>query len=265
MMIVFVGNSSNYKALYEEQQSLRTVAEMDLATKASQFDEQIKKSNEMKTSLQQEIQDLKIETNKLAEDKQRAERLAQQYQGQADSWKGVMSGFEQSVRNLQASLDQAQTQLDDARSQGIKDQKELNQITADLYEKIVQLQDLEAERRRLMEQKKALEAQVAAGTTTASRPREIIPVTPLNQIAAPAAVVTGTDVKGLVVAVGESMVQLSVGSADGVTKGAVFHITRGDSFLCDVVVTDVDINKCAGVLELVQQRPQVGDTASTQL
>ena len=37
-----------------------------------------------------------------------------------------MAGFEQSVRNLQASLDQTQQQLDTARSQGIKDQKELN-------------------------------------------------------------------------------------------------------------------------------------------
>ncbi len=265
MMIVFVGNSSNYKAKYEDQANLRAAAESDLAMKASHFDEQLKKSNELKTSLQQEIQNLKSDNNKLAKDKQQAERLAEQYLGQADSWKGVMAGFEQSVRNLQASLDQAQTQLDDARSQGIKDQKELNQITAELYEKITLLQDLEAERRRLLEQKQALEAQVASGATTAARPREVIPVTPLNQIAAPAAVVTGTDVKGLVVAVGESMVQLSVGSADGVTKDTVFHITRGDSFLCDVVVTDVDINKCAGVLELVQQRPQVGDTASTQL
>jgi Fe-S cluster assembly protein SufB len=69
-----------------------------------------------------------------------------------------MTGFEQSVRNLQASLSQTQEQLDVARSQGVKDQKELNQITADLYEKIVQLQSLDAERRRLLEQKKELES-----------------------------------------------------------------------------------------------------------
>jgi len=68
-----------------------------------------------------------------------------------------MAGFEQSVRNLQDSLKQTQIQLDDARAQSIKDQKELNQIAAALTEKIVQLQDLEAERRRLLEQKTALE------------------------------------------------------------------------------------------------------------
>lgn len=263
-MIVFVGNSDNYKALYEEQEQLRTEAEAKMALNSTETAEQIKKSQLLKEKLDQDILDLKNENNSLSDAKQKAERLAQQYLADADKWKGVMAGFEQSVGNLQASLDKAQQQLDDARAQGIKDRKELSEITADLYEKIVQLQDLEAERRRLMEQKTALEAQLASGAP-AARPKEIIPVTQLDRVAAPAPVVTGSDIKGQISAVGESMVQLTVGSADGVTKGMKFHITRGDVFLCDIVVTDVDINKCAGVLELVQDRPQVGDTASTQL
>jgi len=32
-----------------------------------------------------------------------------------------------------------------------------------------------------------------------------------------------------------------------------------------VVITHVDVNQSAGVLELVQQMPRVGDTASTKL
>ena len=174
-----------------------------------------------------------------------------------------MTGFEQSVRNLQASLSETQGQLDLARTQGVKDQKELNQITADLYEKIVQLQSLEAERRRLLEQKKELESRVTTGQSPA---KEILPVTPLNRTASPATTApVGTDVKGLVVEIQQSLITLSVGSADGVKEKMVFHITRGDRFLCDVIVTNVDINRCAGVLDLVQQSPQVGDTASTQL
>ena len=182
----------------------------------------------------------------------------------ASSWKGVMTGFEQSVRNLQASLSETQEQLDLARKQGIKDQKELNQITADLYEKIVQLQSLEAERRRLLEQKKELEEQVA----TASVPvREITPVTPLTRDATPVTQTrpTGSDIKGLVVEVDQNLVTLSVGSADGVREKMVFHVTRGSQFLCDVVITNVDINRSAGIIDLKVQNPQVGDTASTEL
>ncbi len=264
MLIVYVGNSNNYKDMYENEKDLRITAEAEMANAKNQYDEQVRKAAELKAQLEQEIQQLEIENNTLAADKQKFERLAQQYQNQSDSWKGVMAGFEQSVRNLQASLEQTQTQLDDARAQNIDDRKELNQITADLYEKIVQMQDLEAERRRLLEQKTALEQQLTTGPM-AMRPVDTVPVTPRNQTAAPTPMVSSSDIQGLVTAVGESMVQLSVGSADGVKPHMVFHITRGDRFLCDVVVTDVDINKSAGVLELVQQRPQVGDTASTQL
>jgi myosin heavy subunit len=266
MVIAFVAMSDNYKEMYDVEQGLRTATLAEAANVKNQADEQLKKSAELKAQLESEIQRLEIENNSLEADKQKFERLAQQYQNQADSWKGVMAGFEQSVRNLQGSLEQTQQQLDTSRAQSIEDRKNLNQITADLYEKIIQMQDLEAERRRLLEQKVALEEQLTSGASaSAMRPIQAAPVTPRPQTASPAPMVTSADIKGLVTAVGETMVQLSVGSADGVKPNMVFHISRGDRFLCDVVVTDVDINKCAGVLELVQQGPQIGDTASTQL
>lgn len=263
MVVTFVGNSANYKSWYEEQKSMNIVLQGELATKNEQYDTLTKKCSELELKLQQDIQNLEAEKNQLAADLRKAERLAQQYQAQADSWKGVLTGFEQSVRNLQASLSQTQQQLDQARAQGIKDQKELNQITADLYEKIVQLQSMEAERRRLLEQKKELENQISS---VGIGIREVTPVTPIPKTAAaPASLPAAADIKGLVSEVQENLITLSVGSADGVKEKMVFHITRGDRFLCDVVITDVDINQSAGVLDLVQQRPQVGDTASTQL
>jgi cell shape-determining protein MreC len=264
MFVVFVGNADNYKKMYEDQKLLSTTLQADLTTKDEQYNIQVKKCATLEQQLQRELQSLEADKNQYASDLRKAERLAQKSQADADSWKGVMTGFEQSVRNLQASLSQTQAQLDLARSNGIKDQKELNQITADLYEKIVQLQSLEAERRRLLEQKKELESRVAAGGSYAT---EVIPVTlQQNRTASPATTApAGTDVKGLVVEVQQNLITLSVGSADGVKENMVFHITRAESFLCDVIITNVDINQCAGVLDLVQQSPQVGDTASTQL
>ena len=264
MFVVFVGNADNYKKMYEDQKLLSTTLQADLTTKDEQYNIQVKKCATLEQQLQRELQSLEADKNQYASDLRKAERLAQKSQADADSWKGVMTGFEQSVRNLQASLSQTQAQLDLARSNGIKDQKELNQITADLYEKIVQLQSLEAERRRLLEQKKELESRVAAGGSSA---KEVIPVTlQQNRTASPATTApAGTDVKGLVVEVQQNLITLSVGSADGVKENMVFHITRAESFLCDVIITNVDINQCAGVLDLVQQAPQVGDTASTQL
>ncbi|MHC4289474.1 MAG: hypothetical protein ACYSSK_05390 [Planctomycetota bacterium] len=266
MFVVFVGNANNYKDWHGEQLSINTVLQGELTTKTEQFNIQVKKIAELEDKLQRELQGLEADKNQLTVDLRKSERLAQKAQADADSWKGVMTGFEQSVRNLQASLNQTQQQLDLARTQGIKSQKELNQMTADLYEKIVQLQSLEAERRRLLEQKKELEGRVATSGLSA---REITPVTPLRQTAAPAAATVapaGMDINGLVLEVEQNLITLSVGSADGVKEKMVFHITRGDRFMCDVVISHVDIDRCAGTLDLVQQPPQIGDTASnTQL
>jgi hypothetical protein len=264
MVVAFVGNQENYKSAYEDQKTLNITLQGDLRVKDEQYNTQVKKCSELETKLQQQMQNMQAENNRLASDLRKAERLAQQYQSQADSWKGVLTGFEQSVRNLQASLSETQAQLDQARTQGIKDQKELNQITADLYEKIVQLQSLEAERRRLLEQKKELEEKIATGSIPA---REITPVTPLTRDATPvtATAPTGTDIKGLVLEVDQNLITLSVGSSDGVQEKMVFHVTRGSQFLCDVVITNVDINRSAGIIDLMVQRPQINDTASTEL
>jgi hypothetical protein len=44
-----------------------------------------------------------------------------------------------------------------------------------------------------------------------------------------------------------------------------FHVTRGDRFVCDIVISDVDADKAIGSLDLVQIDPQPGDSATTNL
>jgi hypothetical protein len=61
------------------------------------------------------------------------------------------------------------------------------------------------------------------------------------------------------------LVSISLGSENGVKKNMVLQVYRGNEFVCNLVVTNVDINKSAGVLELVQQNPIVGDYVTTRL
>lgn len=262
-MVSFVVNTNNYKALYEQQKNLYSAAQADVANLNRLYDELQKKMKLQQEQLEEKIAALQNQNTQLIADLQNAERQSQEYQARADSWKGVLTGFEQSIRSLQESLRLTQSQLDEARAQGVKDAKELNQITTELYEKIVQLEALEADRRRLLEQKKELETKVSSGLLEMPASSA---VTPVPGPARPAgALSVGADIRGLVTEVRSNMLTLSVGSADGVQKDMRFHVTRGDQFLCDVVITHVDINQSAGVLELVQQTPRVGDTASTRL
>lgn len=261
MVVSYVGSANNYKGLYDklktENQSLQSQAKQ----MQSLYGEQVKKTEQLEEKLNAEIKSLQERNNQLAADLQKTDRLSQEYHGRAESWKGVMTGFEQSVASMLDSLKLTQDQLEKSRSQNIKDQKDLNQITADLYEKIVELQRLESERRRLLEQKTTLEKQISQGNNGATPAA----VTQVADMAKPAATPVSSSIKGLIMEIDQSLVTLSVGSADGVTKGMVLHVTRGSDFLCDIAVTDVDINKSAGVLEMVQQQPKIGDVVSTKL
>ena len=264
--IAFVVNTNDYKKLYLDEQSVSAALRAENATYGRQYDEQLKKTAELKAQLSQQIQALEDQNNKLTADLRNAERLGQEAQARADSWKGVLTGLKQSVANLQKSLEMTQDKLDKARERGIRDQKELNQITGDLYEKIVQLQAMEAERKRLLEEKKDLETQLN-GYASVGGPAPAAVVTPIpGKVHSVSPVTYGSDISGVLVDVNRGMATLSIGSADGVQKDMIFHVTRGSQFVCDVVITNVDINQAAGVLELVEQiQPRVGDSASTKL
>jgi hypothetical protein len=58
---------------------------------------------------------------------------------------------------------------------------------------------------------------------------------------------------------------ISIGSAAGVREDMKFHVTRGDRFICDILIFDVDPEKAIGILDLVQTDPQAGDLAATNL
>jgi hypothetical protein len=265
MMVSYVGSATNYKALYESEKLARQAVQAENLSLNDRYNEQVAKTKELENKKELELQSLQERNNQLASNLQKTERLSQEYQSRAESWKGVMTGFEQSVASMLESLKLTREQLEKARAQNIKDQKELNQITADLYEKIVELQRLDAHRKMLIEQKIDLEKQVA-DLTNGKGPVSLGTVTQIpGEKAKPAPTMTASEVQGLVTEVNQSLVTLSVGTADGVEKGMVFHVTRGSEFLCDVRITDVDVNKCAGVLEMIQQRPKVGDTAAIGL
>jgi len=264
MVVSYVGSANNFKSQYEAEKIARAAIQAENLSLVSQFNEQVAKTKELESKKATEIQSLEERNNQLASRLQNAERLGQEYQVRAESWKGVLTGFEQSVASMLESLKLTRDQLEMARSQNITNQKDITQITASLYEKIVELERLQADRRRILEQKTELENQVSqpGGSVGAATPG---PVTQIPDRARPAAIMAASEIQGLIMEVDQSLVTLSVGTADGVSKGMVFHVTRGDQFLCDILITDVDVNKCAGVLEMVQQRPKVGDTVATKL
>lgn len=265
-VVTYVGSVNNYRTMFDEQKSLNNSLVSENASVQRRFNEKMALMKDLEAKLNDRIQLLEDEKSKLDVELKNARRTSLDYQSRVNSWAGVLTSFEKTIANLEQSLNLTQEQLSNAHTDNIKDRKELNEITASLYEKIVQMQALEADRRRLLEAKLDLEERISQLLGPEGEEVGFEPVTPEHDVARPAAAIgAGADLKGLITEVGKSLVSISLGSDDGVKKNMVFQVFRGDEFICQIVVTNVDTSKAAGVLELVQDSPRVGDFVTTRL
>lgn len=262
----YVGTVNNYRVMYDEQKSLNNSLVSENTSLKRRFNEKMAMTKELEAKLNDRIQLLEDEKSKLDVELKNARRTSLEYQGRVNSWAGVLTSFEKTIANLEQSLNLTQEQLNNAHAGNIQDRKELNEITASLYEKIVQMQALEADRRRLLEAKLSLEEQINRLSGPDAEAVSFELVTPQRGLARPAAPVPGrVALQGLITEVSKSLVSISLGSEDGVKKNMVLQVYRGNEFICNLVVTNVDTSKSAGVLELVQQNPIVGDYVTTRL
>lgn len=62
-----------------------------------------------------------------------------------------------------------------------------------------------------------------------------------------------------------SLAEISIGSTDGIIEGMRLHVSRGDRYVCEIVIIDVNADKAVGILALTQERPRIGDRVSTDL
>ena len=148
-----------------------------------------------------------------------------------------------------------------------KELKETNQL---LMEKMAVMAQLEAKNKQLIEANQELETrlnqylrQYGKATVTPA------PVTPTPAIAQPAPAATAKDIglNGLVTAVDmkNALAEISIGAAAGVKPDMNFHVIRGQQFVCDILILDVDADKAVAILNRVQGEPRAGDICATNL
>ena len=264
--VTFVANTNNFKAENDEMKSLNSSLKSEIATLRQHDSEKSFQMKELQKKLSETINALEDENARLTIALRNSERMSQEYQNRVNGLAGVMTSFEQTIGNMEQTLKLTQGQLNETRQVSIKERKELNEITGQLYERQVQLDTLEADRKRLLEQKVQLEDAIRCISQGQSPVIKTVTVTSEISKAKPAAVTAEPfALNGLITEISESLIALSVGSADGIREHMRLHVTRGGVFVCDVVVTNVDTNKAAGIVEMMQESPKIGDRVSTKL
>jgi chromosome segregation ATPase len=268
IVVTYVASSENYRAAYENKDQELKVSTSMFKSRESDFNTKLAENQRKIDELTASRTQLEAEKAQIAADLATAQRNAYASQERLSNLAGVVGGLNQTISSMDQSLKLSREELGKLRNDQVKDKKNLNEVSAALNEKTVQLEAVEAERRRLLEQKTMLEQQIAKlmgqGTQTVTA-NAVTPETDNVKIASPSNMAVSMQGKISEMNAKSGLVTLSIGSADGVQVGTRFHVVRGDKFICDVVVTNVDTETSAGVLELVRQQPQAGDLASTSL
>ncbi len=269
VVVTYVANADNYKQMYDRQ-----IRDVQVAKNRSQDAEdeltQVKQAAEdTKLAMDAQISEMKIARSDL--------------QAQLDSVKRENAQLVQDVANMGAAVKLAnetqgkqlgQSQADQARVTALlADQtrlgKELAETNQTLLDKMSIVATLQGKNRQLVEANQDLETRLNQYLQQygrmAATPR---PVTPARGIAQPVAPMTqNIALNGRVtkVDIKNSLAEISIGAAAGVQQNMKFHVTRGDQFVCNIQILEVDTDRAVGILNLIQAEPRAGDMIATNL
>jgi cell shape-determining protein MreC len=273
IVVTYVANAENYRQLRENQQNDLRAAEENIKNFKKQIKEKTDEADQLKNSLNTQIASLRTELTTLKGDLQNLGSEKAALLEKVNSWASITKDFSETTDKQGQLLKKTLEELNAVQEAQVKQKKELDETTAALREKMAIIETMQTDNARLLEEKTELQARLGEQLMPSGKePAAAKPVTAKKGKAMPAPATTDAatqniGLNGLITAVDmkNSMASISIGSADGVRSGMKFHVTRGDEFICDILIIDVDIEEAVGVLELVQQNPKVGDNISSNL
>lgn len=269
IVVTYIANTNNYKEKCAKLSSDRAALEQEKESLNNQLKEKIQQKDDLEKSLSSQVASLKTKADDLQTKITGVEREKAELLERVNSWASITKDFQATTDKQTQLLSTAQEDVKQLKAEQIRLSKELDQTGAAVVEKNALIDAAEAEKRRLIEEKADLQNRLdkliqaggkapAAGTPVTQEKGNAMPAQSTNETINLKAQISEVDTKN-------SLATISIGSADGVKEGMKFHVTRGDEFICDVLIVNVDTERAVGVLELVQQSPKVGDNASTNL
>ena len=269
IVITDEGNADNFKEKFDTAnrglQSARRVAdqaEKDLEEYKALKDKEFAEAGKQIQALNVQIKALEAQVNDALLAKRQAEAEAANMASAAKASNDTAMAQTELFKTAQA-------QLTSAQQEQVKQKKVLQETDLLLIDKMAIIATQDQKIKRLTEEK--LEIQEKLEQYLAQYGKMAGPTRPATQVSATARqarpIMQDIGLKGLVTGVDipNSLAEISVGMADGVKKEMTFKVTRGDKFVCNILVVDVDAEKAVGDLQLVQLPPRVGDKVSTNL
>ncbi len=270
IVVTYVANAVNYQERYNQQRQSYTAAQRSEENAKSQLNELKEAAEQEKIKQDNEIGALQIEIKNLQVQLEEADREKALLLQRVNNWTSIVQDFTQTNDKQGQLLQNALDELDKVQTELIKEQREHKETTTALIEKMAIVALLEDKSKRLTEEKSDLQnkldqflRQFGRAVTTPA------PVTPIRDMARIAPPTQDIGLKGSITVVDlkNLLAQVSIGAAHGVKEGTRFHVIRGDRFVCDVVIFDVQPEMAMGILDLMKTDlpPKVGDEITTNM
>jgi hypothetical protein len=270
-VVTYVANAEDYRQKYTDLSNSERTARDNEENAKEQLNKTIAETDQQKKILNDKIASLEVNVNDLKADLAEAQRQRDDALRRVNNWAAIVMDFSKTTDKHRQLLEGTHAELKTIQAELIKEQREHKETTTALYEKMSILAQLEEQTKRLLEEKTELQNMsdqfLQQFGKVAVAP---VPVTPLKEKAQVAPFARDIALKGLVTEVDlrNSLAEISIGTANGVQAGMKFHVIRGNEFICDILIFDVEAEKAVGILELMeatQQRPKTGDNVSTNL
>jgi len=271
IVVTYVAHADNYRSRYNDLKADADSFREKVKSLTAQVNEKVAQNQQLQQQFSGQITTLRSENTKLQNDLKTLEREKATLLQKVNNWTSITRDFHQTNQQQGQLLEQTLAKLEQVRAEQIKQKKQLQEVSMSLLEKMAVIDTLTVEQKRLQEEKVELQnrldeqlkplGKVAGAPELVTRKNDIaLPVVsaPVAAEISLEALITEVDLKN-------SLASISAGTADGVEPGMKLHVTRGDKFVCDLLIIEADTDQAVGVLELVQHQPKVGDNASTDL
>ena len=272
IVVTYVANADNYKQKFNNLTNGYEAAKKNEDNAKTQLNNTIEEKDRNAEKLGEQIASLEGQINKLKGDLASAERDRDDARRRKDNYEAILTDYAKTVEmNTQLRSDAIATATK-VEAERTKQNKELKDTTAALLENMTIVRQLQEGSKRLLEEKTELQnkldqylrqyGKAIAEPMPVTAAPELVRLTPPTKDIDLNGSITEVDLKTL-------LAEVSIGAANGVKEGMRFHLTRGDKFICDIVILDVWPEKAVGWLELLQDQPQdqpqVNDRVSTNL
>jgi uncharacterized membrane-anchored protein YhcB (DUF1043 family) len=269
IVVTYVANAEDYRKQNKALKRSLNAARQTAKTADQERDDFIAESERLQTRLNSQIAALQTQISKTKNDLINAERERARVFQELANMTSISQTFAQTAGQQTELFKNAQLQLKDVTADRDKLEIDLEQTIATLNERLAVIAMLEADVRRLQEEKAQVQGKLDKFLREFGKePLPHIPVTPkLGKVQPAPPIARKMDLKGLVTTVDlkNLVAAVSIGTAEGVKKDMKFYVTRGDEFICEIWIHYVDTDKAVGDLKLVQKQPRVGDTVTTNL